>query len=229
MPDKNKTQTKKPNLTPKQAQIKAETILRGIDNNNIVIAKKLEANQDAAEQLHAVVPLLGGLTNASMNAKPTLAKTNGTTVKAEASTSTKKTSTKKTKAAKSSSAANGASNGASTKKPTKAVTKPSAKPAAKEDERPPLKTVMHSVIARHSGKPMGAAEIYQAVVQMHKYSRQSLYNALKDTKHFQKVGDGYKNVAGSATHSHSNHSGEKDDADRFVENVEKNQSTASVV
>ena len=192
MTTKNQSQSK--SYTPKQAQIKIESLLRGIDNNNAVIDSRQQQTKEAVKEIQKVLPAATAATApAKAEKKPATAKANG-----------KATATKPT---------------------AKANGKPASKPS--EDNRPPLKQVITKVLTK-AGKPISAAEIYRtACAGEHKWSRQSVYNALE--KHFDRTGDDYKVRPAPAAASTRTASGEADEADRFVEAVENNQATSAVV
>jgi len=66
---------------------------------------------------------------------------------------------------------------------------------------------------------MAASEIWKVVTAKYGYwSRQSLYNALKDGTLFKKDGDKFLSI-----------SQEDENVDKFVESVEKDQSVAEAV
>jgi len=78
---------------------------------------------------------------------------------------------------------------------------------------------------KKNGK-LPANEIYKAVVQAHGYySRQSLYNALKDEKTFKKVGEDYMVAGGAASATATS----DEEAETFVKAVEGESATSSVV
>ncbi len=209
-----KATTSTTGLSPKQAQVKIVNLLKGIDNDNVVIAKKQEENQRKLNELKAVMPL--ALTQPSTTPA----------VKVVVSKSVAPTNGGGTTAAK--------PIAASAKPKVKATVKATAKPSIKTespDDRPPLKQVIADILA-HSSSPMSKPDIYNAAIAKYgKWSRQSFYNAIKDEHRFQQVGEGFINVKATAaakTH-HADEADEKDEADRFVESVEVNKSTSAVV
>jgi hypothetical protein len=212
---KTKTKNSTTTLTPKQATAKAQTLLRGIDNNNAAIAKKLEDNQEAAQQLHVIIPQFTGLTNSTETVVRTAPKSTTPTKTPTAKKTAKKAAVAKT------------TNGTAKKTVSKAAAKPVAKPAAKTEDRPKLPILIREIISANGNQAMGSAEVFRAVTQDHKFSRQSVYNSLD--KHFVMVGEKpnqkYKNHP-TATKAAT---GEPDEADAFIEKVEANSGTAAVV
>lgn len=215
MATKTKTQTKNaaPSLSPKQAQVKVTNLIKGIDNMNVAIAKKQEENVRAVEELKTLMPIALTQPGTPVQVGGT-AKGPGTAKVKDQAKEAKKPAAK----------ANGSAKPAAT---AKAVAKPSLKEAP--GERPALKQVIHDLIAKGGNKPMTKPELYNAAIaKFGKWSRQSFYNAIKDTKHFLADGEGFVNVVATRSQSAQGH-GEKDEADRFVESVERNQATSAVV
>lgn len=87
------------------------------------------------------------------------------------------------------------------------------------DGRPPLKQAMQEVLDGSNGEGMAASEIWKLVTAKYGYwSRQSLYNALKDAKLFKKAGDKFQSV------SH-----EDEAAEKFIKSVKEDKETAEAV
>jgi hypothetical protein len=150
MATKTKTKTRTQNLTVKQAQVKVTNLLKGIDNNNVAISKKLEENENAVKQVQMLFP--SALTQPDV--KPAQAKDLKTAKKAKAKETATNEAVKQTK------------------------TKPAAKTAT-QDNRPPLKQVIVEILTK-AGKSVGAAEIFRtACAEYGTWSRQSVYNALE--------------------------------------------------
>jgi len=85
--------------------------------------------------------------------------------------------------------------------------------------RPALKQAIQEVFNGNSNGPLAASEIWKTVTGKYGYwSRQSLYNALKDSKLFKKEGDKFQSI-----------SQEDESVDKFVESVGKDQSVAGTV
>jgi hypothetical protein len=208
-------------------------LLRGIDNETLAIRKdqdKLSARvKTVQENTKAVHTLIGGISNAALTA-PAPAKSNGLPAKKPAVKAQPKTAkiaakgikTKLTaKAAKPKAVAKTAKPKAAAKL-AKVQAKPEKTPPA--SDRPSFKQVITEILAVK--EPQGAAEIYKAACQKHGYwSRQSLYNALKDAKSFSKNGEGYSRVQGSTKSTATSDS----EADEFVSKVAENTATANVV
>ncbi len=192
---------------------KAQRILRGIDNN-VAAAVKLRGQAD--KKLAQVVKdaaeirgIVAGISNAAL-APPSTSDAKKDTpkpTKAEAKKATPKPA----------------------KKATPAKAKSPAKEAASEDlnvNRPDLDGVIHSILEK-AGKALTAAEVYHGCQQLATakgfkvWSRQSLYNQLKNVKRFSKTGDGAAARFGNADKSDS-------EADKFVEKVARDSVAASV-
>jgi hypothetical protein len=188
-----KTKTKAKPLTPKQAEIKINKILRGVDNSAAQLEKHTKNIQ---ESMPVVRELLSGLTNPPEKPAPKAA---------PKKPAPKKADNKKTPKAK----AKPASKKADGKK-SNDVKKPVA-------GRPALKQAIQEVF--NGNGAMAASEIWKAVTAKYGYwSRQSLYNALKDGSLFKKDGDKFLSI-----------SQEDEKIDKFVESVEKDQSVAEAV
>lgn len=213
------TQNKK--LTPKQVQTKADQLLKKIDGNNDAIAKKLNENVQVSKQVKTLITSATSVAistpvKATQETTPKPAKVAKTASKAKNGAEPKAKVVKAAKPAKE----------AQTKgavKPPKAA-KP-AKIAKTASNRPPLKDLVGSILTKN-GKPMGASDIWHAGPEDHKYSRQSLYNLLKDERSFTKIGDEYKLVVSSISIKNDKHS--EEEADKFVQSVEGNQTVSSV-
>ncbi|KKK83542.1 hypothetical protein LCGC14_2792350, partial [marine sediment metagenome] len=145
-------------LTPKQADIKAASLIRGIDNSVARIKKEAASIADAAKQLKkSVLPALSN-PKAKASAKIPAKKAS---VRIPAKKASAKASAKKAPA----------------QSPSKAAQK--AKPPVKG--RPTIKEAIQETIRTSDGS--SPAELWKKVVGRYGYwSRQSLYNALKDVK-----------------------------------------------
>ncbi len=235
---------------------KATKLLRGIDNETAQITKGVEAlakrTEKVAKDTAVVSGLLAGLSNAAIagtEVKPAPKPAAKTAPKPAAKTAAKpaaKTAGVKTgKPAKKPAAkpaAKVAAKTASKKPAAKAAPKPAKKVAAKSakpavaaaGERPKLKTVVNGLMdaaaASNGGKPapIQAAVLYKQVCDAHGYySRQSLYNALKDEKSYKKVKDSegedaYIRIPGSAASGTSD-----EEAEAFVKGVDSNATAAA--
>jgi outer membrane biosynthesis protein TonB len=224
----SKTQTK---TEIRNNTAKIGKLLRGIDNDTLAIKKdqaklnvRIKAVQDSAK---TVQTLIGGISNMALAAPASLKKVQFK--KPEPKTASK-VSPKAPKAPKKPTPKKAATKTAAPKKDLKKATKAPAAVKASTSEspqdRPSLKKVITDIILKN-GKPMGAADIYKIACQKFGYwSRQSLYNALKDNKAFAKKGEGY-DVPDSSPISISETS--DSEAEKFVQRVEGNSATSAVV
>jgi hypothetical protein len=188
-------------LTPKQANIKATSLIRGIDNSVARIRKETASIADATSQLKkTVLPALSN-TEAKAKAPAKKAKEKAKAPAKKAKAPAKKAKEKKTPA----------------QSPSKAAQK--AKPPV--EGRPTIKEAIQETIGAQG--PISPADLWKKVVEKYGYwSRQSLYNALKDTKLFKKA-DGVVGLV-PATGSKK-----KDNVDSFVDDVVKDKSVADTV
>jgi len=224
----SKTQTK---TEIRNNTAKIGKLLRGIDNDTLAIKKdqaklnvRIKAVQDSAK---TVQTLIGGISNMALAAPASLKKVQ---VKKPEPKTASKVSPKAPKAPKKPTPKKAATKTAAPKKDLKKATKAPAAVKASTSEspqdRPSLKKVITDIILKN-GKPMGAADIYKMACQKFGYwSRQSLYNALKDNKAFAKKGEGY-DVPDSSPISISETS--DSEAEKFVQRVEGNSATSAVV
>lgn len=202
-------QAQKTDLTPRQAQIQVNNLLKGIDNDNVVIDRRQEEKRKKEARLRELMPV--ALTQPSPTSAPASQpqKSNGS-VKAAGP---KKAAAKPVPA----------------KKAAKPAAKPAVKPSAKAApaEKPPLKKALSDILAKAPGRQSTKSELYHAAVDKHgKWSRQSFYNAIKDAKIFHLDGE---NVSLLQRQIPASNQGEKDEADRYVEKVEAHQGTSAVV
>lgn len=226
-----KTQTK---TEVRNATAQIGKLLRGIDNSTQVILrdkKKLEEKITAVQKdAKTVQTLISNVSNTALAAMDVPAAAPAKKAVAPAKPAPAKPApTKKAAAPAKPAVKPAAAKKPAAKKPAPA--KPAAKPAAKKPDgkahqavvpgdRPALKQVITDLLAANG--PMAAPDIYKAAVAKHGYwSRQSLYNGLKDTSLFLKDGEKYR-AAGRAA------AAKKDEADAFVEQVESNAATAHV-
>ena len=182
-------------LTTKQATIKIGKLLKGIDNSTAQIQKHQSVIEGSVPELQKLV---GGLANqiSQTPAKP---------VKAPAKAVEAKTTMKA---------------------PAKAKAPAKVKPKVKSPVagRPSLKQAVQSVMIPATG-PMTAADIWKTTVGQYGYwSRQSLYNALKDEKLFVRTDDDkfLLTVAGKKLKT-------DDKADAFVAGVAADPATAKMI
>jgi len=200
-----KTKTKPP--TPKQAVVKVQNLLKGIDNSMSVINREKGKVLDSMKQVKGLV---GGLSNIAQEKAVKTAKP----VKKAAKKPVKKAAKNPVKKAPVKKAAKKAS------KPAKATK--SAKPAA--NGRPPLKEALVQIFKEHG--PMTPAEAKKLAIEKWGYwSSQSLYNAInKNTDTFKKNGEKVELVGKSS--SKKTTSPEVED---FVSKVEKDESVSKTV
>lgn len=201
-------------LTAKQANIKISKLLKGIDNSSTQISKHQSLIEDAVPELQK---LLVGLANspvqpAKSNGQKPVAKPAAKPAAKSAAAKPVAKSAKKTP----------------TKAPAKAVKidpKPAAKPKAGKPKppvsgRPSLKQAIQNVMSNGSG-PMSAADIWKAATGQYGYwSRQSLYNALKDEKLFSRNDDKFSLLAKAKSDAK---------AEEFVATVAADPSISKVV
>lgn len=190
-------------ITPKQAEIKITSLLRGIDNSVIAVEKNRDIIQSNTKEIRNLIPgLAAGQAPAAKTAKVKVAKP----VKLA-----------KIVAAK-------------LAKPVSKSIPPSKKPASKASAskpppvqgRPSLKEAISKLLSDNGGKPMKAADIYnKAVLKYGYWSHQSLYNALEDSKLFSKTDDGYTSAAKAGE--------PQDETDSFVDTLDKKSPAASAV
>ncbi len=182
------TSNAKPGNTVKTAAVAMSKILRGIDNDASAIAKSQDALNKRIDKINQNVAVANkimlGLSNFTVPVQ----------VKTELA-----------------------------KKPAPAQKAPVAKPVVKKDQKPakaapvkvaassepkmPIKKAVDSVLSG-SDSAKKASEIYTEITGKYgSWSRQSLYNALKDEKKYSKTGDGAE-----AKYSMVSDSGQKDEA-----------------
>ena len=222
---KNTKAASKP-LTERQAQIKGASLLRGIDNSVARIRKETASIAEASEQLKVtVMPALSnraGKESAPKKAAPAKPK-----VKKAAPAKAKKPApvkqaapakAKKPAPAKAKKPAKAAQKAKPVQTPSKAAQK--AKPPV--EGRPTIKEAIAEVIK--AGGSQSAADLWKSCVAKYGYwSRQSLYNALKDAKMFKKVGDRFEAVA------RTNSTKKDSSVDQFVESVVKDKAVSQAV
>jgi len=195
-----KTKTKPP--TPKQAVVKVQNLLKGIDNSMSVINREKGKVLDSMKQVKGLV---GGLSNVAQEKVAKTAKPAKKAAKKPAKKAAKKPAKKAAK---------------KVSKPAKATK--SAKPAA--NGRPPLKEALVQIFKEHG--PMTPAEAKKLAIEKWGYwSSQSLYNAInKNTDTFKKNGEKVELVGGGS--SKKTTSPEVED---FVSKVEKDESVSKTV
>jgi hypothetical protein len=233
-----KTQTK---TEIRNNTAKATKLLRGIDNEAAAIAKdQAKLNQrveNVKKSVTVVASLLGGISNTALAAPIPAAKAAPAAKKAV--TKAVKTAkpmakaTAKKAAAKPPKKAVKAASPKKTAKPATAKPAKAAKPAAaKPGERPPLKSLINGVLDGASNEWTPAAEIYKQVCAKAGYfSRQSLYNALKDEKSYEKQGEGaaakFRHLAGASAKAATATKTTDEEADKFVEKSTTNPAAAA--
>jgi hypothetical protein len=248
MASKTQTKTEIRNNTAKIGKL-----LRGIDNETLAIKRdhdKLGSRVKAVqENARSVQTLIGGISNTALAtpvkpakvaaakkpeakkpAKVAAAKKPAKKLEAKKPVSKKPEAKKPAKKLEAKKPAKAVAKKPEAKKPAKvaAAKKPVAAKAEKNvaGNRPPLKKVISDIITKN-GKPMGAAEIYKEVCQQFGYySRQSLYNALKDNKSFAKNGEEYKVVESQTPSAKSAVS--DSEAEDFVRKVDEDVATSTL-
>jgi len=201
------TQTK---MTQKQAMIKATSLLKGLDNSVAIIAKKqAEITKSTKELAQTLISI-----STPPPVKPVKAKAEKPAKPAKAEKPAKVKPVKAEKPAKA-------------EKPVKAEKPSKVKPAKAEkpanSKAPALKPVMIQTLGDES---MSVADLYNEVKKIHDWSRQSIYNALKDVNSFAKDGDKFK-VAVRISRSNGIHDDEE--TDRLLDSVAKSKETMSVI
>lgn len=171
------TETK---LTTKQMSIKIGKILKGVDNSVTQIHKH---QTSIGEAIPALQKLVGGITNnitPVAPAKETKPVKEVKKAKPEKPVKEAKKPVKEVKKAKPDK---------EVKKPAKELKKPAKEVKKPVAERPALKQVIKNVIT-NNGTPMTSSEIYKTIIDKHGiWSRQSVYNALKDKSLFTRTND----------------------------------------
>jgi hypothetical protein len=219
------TKPKPKALTQKQAEIKGTSLIRGIDNSVARIRKETASIADATSQFKRVV--LPALSNAAKKDKKD--KKDKIPAKAVATGLDKavaKAVAKAAKAAKKDKAVAKKDKPVAKKaKPVAKKAKPTAQSPSKAaqqakppvDGRPTIKEAIKEMIKEHG--PISAADLWKKAVDKYGYwSRQSLYNALKDAKLFSKK-DGVITLAPGPAKK-------DDDIDSFVDSVVSDKSVA---
>ncbi len=243
---------KKSGLTPKQAEVKANSLLRGIDNSIATIKKNQQIIEDNTKEIRGIVTGLGNQAQATPKpaakpaaAKPATAKPDAKVAKPAAKPAAKKAvMAKPAKAAKPAKPAKAA-------KPAKEQAAKPAKPAkaasgAPSQDGPTIKEAAIEVL-RGGGK-MKAADIWhQAQTKFGRtWSRQVLYNALnKNPQVFKKTGDEFELAAGAAKAAAATHapaepesakapvaasqSGKEEEVDAFVKKAAETRGVQQVI
>lgn len=204
-----KTEVKPP--TPKQAHIKIQTLLKGIDNSTAAVDKHqtiVKKNTDDIKKLVSGLEVQAPKAAPAVKAAP-VAKTPAAKKVAPVAVKAAK------KAAPAAKKAVAAKNGA----------------AKSNENRPPLKDVLRGFI-NDAGAGVSAADLYNrskdfaAKNQAEEWSRQSVYNALKDAKTFTKKGNEYVNAGSNSSASPKV---SDDEAEQFVEKAASQNETSTLV
>ena len=204
-----KTKTQKAKKTPKQAVARINSLLKGIDNSVVAINKQKAVLSDAVKEVRS---LMGGLSNIqTVPAKKLEAKVKAAVKPAKPAKVVKAAPAKKALPVKAASAKKLEVKAASAKKALP------VKPGKAIEGRPSLKEVVKQVIITG---PLTAADIWkQATSKWGYWSRQSLYNVLKDEKVFARQGEKFALVNSMVDDA---------EAEKFVKQVESNQAVSSV-
>lgn len=149
--------------------------IRGLDNDTVAVKKTQESLNSKIEKISASVntlnKLVAGLSNGLIASVVTPAKPSASIQKSQIKSAPVKAQS-------------------NTDKVEVISVDKSPTPAVKNDNKPSLKSVIE-IILSENGTPMSAALIYTTATTKHgSWSRQSLYNALKDEKRFAKIGEG---------------------------------------
>jgi hypothetical protein len=211
----NKTESKtEPNLTVnnkndlRNIASYANKLLKGIDNDTASVKRDQENINRRIDRVNENLVNLTKAVNAVANAaisNSVPAATKTAEKKPVANTSAKVVKTQDKPAKTTKLASKPVSNGSSAKKAAKKAAKVATvsvehqntgavKAAPKiiraVEERPALKTVIDRILAGKT-EAIKASYIYNEACKLHgQWSRQSLYNALKDTNRYVRVGDG---------------------------------------
>lgn len=243
MTTKTKTQTATKTQTPAAAKPKkiqtktevrnaaaqADKLIRGIDND-VAAAKRLQEQADkklekATANSIVVRSLIAGISNAALTQQAAPAPKPA--AKPQAKPAAKPAPAKKPEAK------------VAAKKPAAKAAPKAAKPAAKasaassDGARPDLDDVARDIISK-AGKSLTAAAIYHGCQQLADkkgfkvWSRQSLYNQLKNPAKFSKTGDGAEATFDNVTQAASSKVTDAE-ADKLIKKVEKDSVAASVV
>lgn len=206
----------------KSAAIQVNKLLKGIDNDTSTVLKQLQHNNEKIKQMTGkigeITEKIGSITK-TINTISSAAIGNTTvtpTKESKPKEASKSKEPKPQKDTKKASEAKPATNKAKdAKKPEKTAKKP--------EEKPPLKMVIDSILSK-SSEPVKTSVIYAEVSKVHDWARQSLYNALKDSDKYIKVGDG----ADSAYKLNNKQPVTDNDADKMIDKMESS-SVANVV
>lgn len=214
----------KTSITPKQAQIKLNSLLKGLDNSALVLNKHKEQITKSVKEISVLVT---GLANPKTAKAKTVKPVKPAKVKAAKTAKVAKVA--KVKAVKPAKVAKVAKPEKPAKvvkeaAPVEAVAKPT-KPAKTNPPpvagRPILKEAIKGIIA-DAKKPLPASDIWHRAVEKYGYwSRQSCYNALDDSKTFSKSDEGFSVRSANGV-------ADDDEADQFVDSIEKAAPAAAV-
>lgn len=197
----------------KNAVSAANKLLKGIDNETASVRKLLDVNnkkiEKVAQSVENLSRIIAAVSNISME-KPVDKPTVKAAPKAAANVTGKPEKEKKPEK----------SNKVDKNKASKA-----AKLASPKEERPTLKSVIDSILIK-SPAGLRASAIYSEATNFHgNWSRQSLYNALKDTSRYSRASMGgdvvYKYNAKTAV--------SEEEADKIINKIETTVSVSKVV
>ena len=216
------TKTKKTKKTPKQAIARINSLLKGIDNSVIAINKQKAVLTDAVKEMKG---LMGGLSNVqtakvekSAPAPKPESKSKPATKKPAAKKPAAKKPAAKKPAAKAAKAAKKPAPEAKKSAPAKPAKAASSSEKKTVEGRPLLKDAVKQILADKN--QMSAADIWKKATSKWGYwSRQSLYNVLKDEKSFSRHEDQF---------SLFNNKVDDAEAESFISQVESSQAVSSV-
>jgi hypothetical protein len=220
-----KVSAKKPAIkaqTPKQLAAQVGSIMRGLDNSMVKIAKSQEQlkkeTANAETLLKQAQNTVAAISNAAIGAPPAV-----------------KAAPQKVQPQKA--AAKGSGTGP--KKPAAKAAKKAA-PASASTPAPGANTRPPPVIGRPKVREMAVAEIHaaggrldaakvykQAMAKWGYFSRQSLYNVLSDEATFKKAGEEYELVTATANKAPAQVG--RDEADDFIEKSASRAPSGSAV
>ena len=228
-----KTKNAPKRLTRRQAEIKADKIFRGLDNSIARIKKETASMAEGAEVLKRdVLPALSqddapakkpeAPAKPVRKAKPKAPAKPVRKAKPKAPSKSSRAQSAKPKPAKKASPAKPAPKPVDGEE-KKAVPTPDSNPPV--EGRPTIKEACVQLIGEKGGKCSATDLYYTACGRWGYWSRQSLYNSLKDKKTFRKVGDLYEVV----TKPQKGTGTQDAEADAFVKTVTKDQTVSQAI
>ena len=212
----------KKDLTIKQAQVKASSLLRGINNDSVTMERCHERIKGAVKEVHDLVTSV--ITPSALS----MAKSQHKETPKASEAAKKPPKVVQDNAVEPPQKAEKPKKPVKLVKTAKPVKKSESKGAVKTEEtvRPTLKQIVKGYL---SVGPMEQSEIYRkACSEYGKWSRQSLYSALKDEKTFEKVGESSYQIRDHGVVISKAEADGPSDLDKFIDEVESNSSVSSV-